>query len=553
MNRVVSSCAKWSWMGLCGSALIGCGSADASNPDAGAFGRGKGGASSGDTGAGTGSSQGVSGGAADSSSGRQTDDASGGGGGRGAGGSGGSPSGGSGGGTQDPSTGGSGCAVARPGSWVNMPPGSSPGSGSFIWTGSEVIVPGDYSADGGIYHPCENSWRTLPASAFQRYAAPLLVSSGLVYFETAPSFGTAAPWRTRVSLLDFSAPVWTDLPADGITPTQKRAVFWTGQELLWWGGATATEAPGENWTDHDDGGVYDLATRRWHAISNAGAPAGRKIEGNAVWTGTELIVWGGESAVAAPIAGGTVGECFNGGNPECRRFGDGAIYDLGMDKWTPITLSGAPSARSAHLMFWTGTDVLVVGGSSYVGPDLWVPYTDAYRYSPSTDTWRQIQVPDDVQRTLKSSHVRSDNPAQFEWTGRYLLIQTDATSSATPPTFAYDAVKDAWHALTAPAGGALCPLARSQGVCTTAAGKDRYYGVYDFDKDAWTLHDYPVRDAMLRAPSVVWTGTQIIEWGGYHLGPAPMNTCPPNPQVGCDPIGPPMLPSKDGAVYTPNQ
>ena len=41
------------------------------------------------------------------------------------------------------------------------------------------------------------------------------------------------------------------------------------------------------------GGRYNPATDSWTATSTANAPDGRLIH-TAVWTGTEMIVWGGQ-------------------------------------------------------------------------------------------------------------------------------------------------------------------------------------------------------------------------------------------------------------------
>src|SRR6185312_2994233 len=49
----------------------------------------------------------------------------------------------------------------------------------------------------------------------------------------------------------------------------------------------------------DDGAGYDPATDTWRPIAAAGAPSGRANQ-TAVWTGTQMLVWGG---VAMPMAG----------------------------------------------------------------------------------------------------------------------------------------------------------------------------------------------------------------------------------------------------------
>ena len=57
----------------------------------------------------------------------------------------------------------------------------------------------------------------------------------------------------------------------------------------------------------------------------------------AVWTGAEMIVWGG------------------GRNT-------GSRYDPATDTWTSMAMIGAPSPRRDHAAVWTGTEMIVWGG-----------------------------------------------------------------------------------------------------------------------------------------------------------------------------------------------
>ena len=276
-------------------------------------------------------------------------------------------------------------------------------------------------------------------------------------------------------------------------------------------------------------------------MSTAGAPIGRKIEGNAVWTGSKLVVWGGQSAVD-PTATTELDYCFNGDYQQCQRFADGAVYDLATDSWSPITADGAPSRRRGQLMVWTGQDVLVMGGVDYPEVDKWTPLADAYRYSVAEDRWSTIALP----QPLHDAIVKSSGPdaRPFEWTGSRLLMRV-----AKSPIYAYDPSADVWQVVADPPNGAVCPAASSQGLCVDASGR-RYYGLYDSVKNVWRLLDYPVRDTTLLATGTIWTGSQLLEWGGYRLGPTPDTAaCPPN--TACDPIGAASIYTNEGFVYTP--
>lgn len=439
--------------------------------------------------------------------------------------------------TVDPS-----CKTAAPGDWVAMPTGAPPANryDRPLWTGNEMVVINDIVGTAGAYEPCANTWRALPSSGLERYASPIVVPGGLLYFEAAPA---SLSWASRLTLLDLANEQWLSLPADSEPPNRKRAVFWTGKELIWWGGALQHEelTGSARWEDRNDGGVYDFATKQWRTMSTALAPIGRKIEGNAVWTGSKLVVWGGQSAVD-PTANSELNYCFNGPYQQCQRFADGAVYDLATDTWSPIAADGAPSRRQGQLMAWTGKDVLVVGGFDYPEVDKWTPLADAYRYSLAEDRWSTIALP----QPLHDAIVKSSGPDAwpFEWTGSRFLMRVAAS-----PIYAYDPTADVWQVVADPPNGAVCPAASSQGPCVDASGR-RYYGLYDSAKNVWRLLDYPVRDTSLLATGTIWTGSQLLEWGGYRLGPTPdMVACPPN--TACDPVGPATIYTNEGFVYTP--
>jgi hypothetical protein len=92
----------------------------------------------------------------------------------------------------------------------------------------------------------------------------------------------------------------------------------------------------------DTGGRYDPAADRWVPTSTAGAPSPRAYN-TAVWTGQEMIVFGG-------ITDGQ------------KSFGDGGRYNPAADVWTAVSLQDAPPPRWYHGAVWTGSEMLVWGG-----------------------------------------------------------------------------------------------------------------------------------------------------------------------------------------------
>src|SRR5438876_94178 len=100
----------------------------------------------------------------------------------------------------------------------------------------------------------------------------------------------------------------------------------------------------------------------WTATSTGtNAPAARELH-TAVWTGSEMIVWGGTD--------------FSG------VLNTGGRYNPGTDSWTATSTTNAPAGRSNHTAVWTGTEMIVWGGfgSSSV-------LNTGGRYNPGTDSW----------------------------------------------------------------------------------------------------------------------------------------------------------------------
>src|SRR5438093_12394751 len=62
---------------------------------------------------------------------------------------------------------------------------------------------------------------------------------------------------------------------------------WTGSEMIVWGGDD------ENSLEINTGGRYNPSTDSWTATSTTNAPEPSQFAYTAVWTGSEMIVWGG--------------------------------------------------------------------------------------------------------------------------------------------------------------------------------------------------------------------------------------------------------------------
>lgn len=98
-------------------------------------------------------------------------------------------------------------------------------------------------------------------------------------------------------------------------------------------------------------------------------PLGARERASAVWTGREVIIWGGQSGAQA----------------DNRLYSDGAAYDPARGTWR--TIPRPPIApRSGHTAVWTGHEMIVWGGHTDTGQSL----LDGASFSPSTNQWRRL-------------------------------------------------------------------------------------------------------------------------------------------------------------------
>jgi N-acetylneuraminic acid mutarotase len=107
--------------------------------------------------------------------------------------------------------------------------------------------------------------------------------------------------------------------------------------MIVWGGANYPAL------DLNSGGRYNPSTDSWTATTTANAPIARRYH-TAVWTGSEMVVWGGR-------------DC-------CTWFNSGGRYNASTDSWTATSTINAPEARWQHNAEWMGSEMIVWGGTN---------------------------------------------------------------------------------------------------------------------------------------------------------------------------------------------
>src|SRR6266478_6429571 len=262
---------------------------------------------------------------------------------------------------------------------------------------------------------------------------------------------------------------------------------WTGSEMIVWGGIGAS-----NYLN--TGGRYNPSTDSWTATSTTGAPGARFVH-TAVWTGSEMIVWGG-------YIGGLA-------------LNTGSKYNPTTDTWTATSTANVPDARAEHIAVWTGSQMIVWGG---------LPYTNAGgRYDPTTDSWTAT-------RTTGAPTARYLHTGV--WTGSQMIVwggigpggsntggrynpntnSWTATNTNNAPTGRYDHTA-VW------AGSEMIVWGGQSGGSVFNTG-----GRYSVATDSWTATNITNAPDARGSHTAVWIGSEMIVWGGDNGSSGYVNT-----------------------------
>jgi hypothetical protein len=241
---------------------------------------------------------------------------------------------------------------------------------------------------------------------------------------------------------------WTELPL----PPEVRAGdawVWTGTEILAWGGCVESES---DCIPTTGGFAYDAVDGTWGSMPPAPVAA---IDAAAVWTGEEAIFLGvgDEDAPLEAIA-----------------------FDPEAGTWR--TVPNAPITQaSGGVYVWTGSEIVAWGGGERDDPR---GRTGA-AYDPTSDSWRVI-----AEAPIGLNH------ADGVWTGREVVIvgswlngrNIAATENAVGA--AYDPVADVWRRLP---DSDLSPQATAAAWANgrlVAYDYEVHWQSYDPQRDAWT-------------------------------------------------------------------
>jgi hypothetical protein len=256
-------------------------------------------------------------------------------------------------------------------------------------------------------------------------------------------------------------------------------------------------------TRFGDGRLYDPLTDQWTMVDSVGAPSPRAYPA-AVWTGGEVIVWGGHEESGAPP-------------PEHIPCGDdaasGARYDPVMNVWTPIPDTGLVG-RAASGAAWTGSRMFVHGG--YFAEEF-VPFGFDCTAGWSVPTFAMLYDPLANQWTDAAPDPMSMAQHALVWTGLAAIPWGGFTGPFTP--YRYDPAADEWSTFSTvgmPPGGE--PVWTGQLMISWGGQRLNSIsdegGIYVPQCDEWFPTTTAGAPEARREHTVVWTGQHLLVWGG---------------------------------------
>ena len=380
--------------------------------------------------------------------------------------------------------------------------------------------------------------------------APNAAYSNLISSGSSPVPGTGMILSTDPNALDLlrsgyvrlsrleadSGELWQQRVVDGAPPTPRAGhhAFWTGAELLVWGGGA--ESP-------NSGGRYDPVANTWRPVSSVGTPMPLGSS-TAIWTGSELIIWGGAATNGFPTSIGarynpttdywrlieTNGAPFPrtghsavwtgtemiiwGGENQTTNLNTGGRYNIASDSWTPVSTVNAPSARFRHKAVWTGSRMIVWGG----GTDLFNNTNGGGIYNPVANTWTATPLANAPAGRQLHSAV---------WSGTEMIVWGGQSGSASTNTFnsggRFHVASNIWISMSTnqfPRTDHRAVWTGSRmiinGGSVQGAGDTLSY-IFNPADNTWTaasLPPFPYALFNRRNHSATWTGTEMIVWGG---------------------------------------
>jgi len=393
-------------------------------------------------------------------------------------------------------------------SWTATATTSAPDARSdhtAVWTGTEMIIwggGGDWFglSTGGRYNPTTNTWTMTNGNAPTARSGHTTVWTGtemIVWGGEEEDLADLGSHQTNTGgRFSPSTDTWTATARLSAPSSRKNhTAVWTGTKMIVWGGYSRDV----NGNPHlwNNGGTYDTTTNNWTPTSMANAPAGRSLH-TAVWTGNEMIVWGGTDSDI--LAG--------------RGLNTGGKYNPNSNTWVATSVTNGPTARYNHTAVWSGSEMIVWGGTDYINY-----FNTGGRYNPLLDSWLPTRLTNAPSR--RQSHTAV-------WTGSEMIVWGgnfwDGTQHYLNTGSRYNAGTNSWtptSVVNSPTGRDSHTAVWTGSKMVVWGGTDSVSGTglnsggrYNPNTNTWAAISTTNAPTDRRDPTAVWTGTEMIVWGG---------------------------------------
>jgi sporulation and spore germination protein/galactose oxidase-like protein len=335
---------------------------------------------------------------------------------------------------------------------------------------------------------------------------------------------------------------WSSLAASPLDVEDARTSVWTGTEMIVVGRHSTRARDGAVLSRVDVAASYDPVSNAWRRLP---WPPGSSsfMNYSSVWTGKEMIVWGqGIRDAFNPVTNQwrrlpdskllaihdgfwlvvwTGRDVIGWGGGCCGdAFSDGVAYNPTANSWRKVAPS--PLAGSQHpIGAWTGRELVVfVGGLDPNGKPWPTRLARAAAYNPATNTWRRI-----------APLPAARDGANVVWDGSEVLVVGGSAAArdghapvAATVGFAYNPASNRWRRLPPMESGRVGAAAVWTGAQLLVWGGSQTAGgglpvipphglAYDPKANRWsTLPQAPLVGRL--DPTGVWTGSALIVWGG---------------------------------------
>lgn len=287
-------------------------------------------------------------------------------------------------------------------------------------------------------------------------------------------------------------PAWQTIAVYGAPkPRSSHAAAFAAGKFIVFGGTLTWDGPALA-----TGGAYDPVSDQWSDIAPMDTP---RCLHRAVSTGNEIYTFGG---LTTGGSASTVG-------PSLEQF----VPDAGEGAWKIISASGAPAPRYNLNMVWTGTAILVFGGSDDTLPSR----ATGGLYTPATSKW--IDASCNLANCDRSAGAlfMDGGLARFMG-GSYNLDYPDWMGNGADATsgLSYDPVSHQWSTWPHPEG-----TSSTLNYASADDGRRLYFFsggiviIYD-RQTGWLPSDtspMPTRFCAGNA-AYAWSGTEVIGWSG---------------------------------------